>query len=1591
MGMEVGNIHIGLYVDVGQTARFNDVASVVERSSRRMNTALGNTTTSVRSLRGQMNQSMRFKIAADSLRDLTKTTDEVGRLRAAILGLTALSGAGITGAFTAAYLVQTADKAKLLSNQLRTVTSDFANMGAVQEKLFDISQRTKSNLEATTRIYARAARAGEAFGLSQEKVLTITETVQKAFAIGGATPQEAASAALQLSQGIASDRFGGDEYKSVSENAPVLRDAIAKALKVDIGTLRKMSEEGKLTAKVVTNAILESADQITAAFAIMEPTVAQAFTTLDNAFLRYVGQTDEAYGLTEKLSNAIMGLADNFEEVSKWIGITVGLLGTVYVANKLQQGASSFVGGIRSTNQQIRDSISDMVDERDALQKALNETTSEISARQFRGASSSFDPGALAAQDALNKSKEKEFLAQRRLDELQKARGELVGRLGMAQNAAAVLAQQDVEKARERVRLDQMRVIEAQQAAVAEERILQARREQALTKAGGRVTVAADKVMGANLRVQEADAVIAKERALAKAKLAGEIDSRRQMLVTSSQRLKVVQDQIAELRSVQGLSDFDQAFGGQYRKLLEQQQKAIVSTKATRDEIAKLQEKIGEIDSGASATRGITTAMGRHAAAVKQAQSAVEALAKAEADRQKISATDMTSKTLANRTAIEQKALKQYETSVATLQRKMADLKTATVDALGVGPARKLVSEIDSLDTKIVQAQASLRTASDAVVKAQTTGASQIAASMKAQAKAQDEMNVLQKQAIALADGHAVAVQKIEQAQRRLKVLRRFGGGFLDFFGGGIGFGITAALTAATAAVAYFAAEGAKSAQVSANIRDEMFKLGLVSAETAGQVDLTSASLDNLTVDKRRQKIFEIRKEMERLKGTTGFWEGLFSEDELGTLGDLSGDLTDLIRQKTTRGRGQNKADLPIIRDLKALVDEAIGAKRPIEEIVAELDEIAKKPLSEGMNEMVVRARALFDTLKGSAEYVEKINKSTTTPSGIDMLNRYATTRTTSAENQQNIDRAKEVVVTTLIDEANMNDAEKRIKAIMEEIVKGMDKAGKTINAAAVRSDAERIYANEQTTGAVSGFTDRIIKNESGGRSDARPLNADGTRRSSAYGHGQFLESTWLNLFKKYFPERTATMLEKYGKEAVNGQILALRANSDDSKALIEAYARENAGVLQKAGVSVDEVALQLAHFLGPQGAVKVLTAAPGTAVSGLLSPDAIKANPEVLGGGATVDSVIAYGQKRAGMNTAGTAKLDARDTFNNALGEQQRLIDGLLAEAGIRKTLNPLVNDYGRALSTLEAAQKLLNTAQEEGTAAGVELKNVQQLLKGDFSSLTPEARAQAEAMLSLAQRTGEATASGARLEESQERLKNRLQESSSLGKDVFGGIISDLREGASAGDILSNVFDKLLDKMIEMSLTSIFDGAVPGSGGGILGGLFSPLLGLFGYDGGGWTGPGDKKKAAGVVHADEFVFTKKATQKAGVGNLYALMDYLETGKIGSFLTNDNKPGYETGGFVGRMTMPSFSDGGYVGDNHAMSSMSDRLRSAEPLRVIVESNDEKLRVFVKKEATGVVKEAAPNIVKASINGANQQVVPTMAKYQSTKAGGEWR
>ncbi|EFE0709249.1 phage tail tape measure protein [Escherichia coli] len=133
------------------------------------------------------------------------------------------------------------------------------------------------------------------------------------------------------------------------------------------------------------------------------------------------------------------------------------------------------------------------------------------------------------------------------------------------------------------------------------------------------------------------------------------------------------------------------------------------------------------------------------------------------------------------------------------------------------------------------------------------------------------------------------------------------------------------------------------------------------------------------------------------------------------------------------------------------------------------------------------------------------------------------------------------------------------------------------------------------------------------------------------------------------------------------------------------------------------------------------------------------------------------------------------------------------------------------------------------------------------------------------------------------------------SAATQTFDGIAQNMRAMLTGAEADWRGFTRsVLSMMTEILLKQAMVGIVGRIGsaiGGAFGGGASASTGTaieaaaanFHFATGGFTGTGGKYEPAGIVHRGEFVFTKEATSRIGVGNLYRLMrGYAEGGYVG-------------------------------------------------------------------------------------------------------------
>ena len=268
-----------------------------------------------------------------SVTDNAKSTERAVQSLLGVMGkLKVLMTAGL-GIQSLGQFIQMSDKMKTLAAQVKFVTNSFEEYKAVQSQLFSISQRTRADLEATTTIYARSARALKDYGYSQERILTFTETLNKAMAVGGVGAQEQASALFQLSQALGSGRLQGDEFRTIAETAPIILDVVAQYMGKTRSEVKQLASEGKITSQLLFEAITGATEKISADFEKMPLTFGQAMTQLKNQTLKFVDDVGNRSGIFDGMAASVSFLAKNIDYLSVVIGsVLLGQLGKASVA-----------------------------------------------------------------------------------------------------------------------------------------------------------------------------------------------------------------------------------------------------------------------------------------------------------------------------------------------------------------------------------------------------------------------------------------------------------------------------------------------------------------------------------------------------------------------------------------------------------------------------------------------------------------------------------------------------------------------------------------------------------------------------------------------------------------------------------------------------------------------------------------------------------------------------------------------------------------------------------------------------------------------------------------------------------------------------------------------------------------------------------------------------------------------------------------------------------------------------------------------------------------------------------------------------------
>jgi len=250
----------------------------------------------------------KFNNATDSANGLL---NKIKNIALAIGGITAIKN-----------MLNLSDEMTNTTARLNMIVDDGGSVEELENKIFTSAQKSRADYMGIANTVAKLnMNAGKAFKNNDESI-KFAELLNKQFVIAGSSQEEISSASLQLTQALGSGVLRGEELNAVFESAPPIIQSIADYLDVDIGKIRTMASEGKLSADVVKNAMFASANDIDKRFNNMPTTWAQIFTKIKNTALK----------MLQPILKKINQLANNQQAQKVINGITTAisaLVGTI--------------------------------------------------------------------------------------------------------------------------------------------------------------------------------------------------------------------------------------------------------------------------------------------------------------------------------------------------------------------------------------------------------------------------------------------------------------------------------------------------------------------------------------------------------------------------------------------------------------------------------------------------------------------------------------------------------------------------------------------------------------------------------------------------------------------------------------------------------------------------------------------------------------------------------------------------------------------------------------------------------------------------------------------------------------------------------------------------------------------------------------------------------------------------------------------------------------------------------------------------------------------------------------------------------------
>jgi tape measure domain-containing protein len=248
--------------------------------------------------------------------DLGNSVQRLGTRFGFLNNQVARIGGTLAAAFSVRALVDMTGQWTDYTSRIRLAIPATEDVDQVMKRLQQTARGTYSSLGNTIEGFVSNSTALKELGMTTKQQLDFQEALNNALVVSGARGEQAAAVNYSLTKAMSLGVLRGQELNSILARGGRVAELLAEHFGVTRGELLKLGQAGQITADVIQQVLLGNMEKLREEAASMPATIADGFILINNALLGYVGNADQASGLSSMLAEALVWVADNINIVA---------------------------------------------------------------------------------------------------------------------------------------------------------------------------------------------------------------------------------------------------------------------------------------------------------------------------------------------------------------------------------------------------------------------------------------------------------------------------------------------------------------------------------------------------------------------------------------------------------------------------------------------------------------------------------------------------------------------------------------------------------------------------------------------------------------------------------------------------------------------------------------------------------------------------------------------------------------------------------------------------------------------------------------------------------------------------------------------------------------------------------------------------------------------------------------------------------------------------------------------------------------------------------------------------------------------------